>query len=854
MDRKELRSELLRLMGGQKYRPMNKSEISRDLSLSTHDRPLLRTELNAMTREGVIVEGKKGRYELPKTAAGKGKDNDKLRGTIRFLPRGHAWFYPDQSDPENLAGGIDLKVYSRLHVPRRDTGTALEGDRVLVSFHQPRPQNWRRHAAKKQEPAEEPDARGKVEKVLERRSGRIVGVFRKKGKFGWIDTEDPATDGQVDLTRETTAQPGQMVVVELEEWKKQSTPRGHVIEVLGWPGDAGVDIEAVIHRQGLRTTFPDDVLAETHAVQDEVDKAEIARREDWRDRLVITIDPADAKDHDDAIWVEKHAKGWTLAVHIADVSHYVKPKTALDKEASERGNSTYLVDRVLPMLPPELSNGICSLKPHVNRLTKCAIIEISPQGKVLKTRFCDAVINSQSKLSYEMAQAILDGKPAPKNSPKGLSGMVKEAWNMASVLRKKRFADGALDLEMPEIRVKLDDKGRATEVHQVEHTSSHQLIEECMLLANESVARILKIRNKPTIYRIHEDPDFGRLFDYGETAKSHGYQPGDLTNRAHIQKLLDSAKGKPDEHLIKLGLLKSLKRAAYAADPLGHYGLAKGDYCHFTSPIRRYADLIVHRSLQAFLTNPPKQLDKVPGQTQLAEFARHISDTERTSAEAENETKMLKMLEYLDYCTKQDPPPVFDGVVTDVRMMGLMVEATEIGARGVIKREDLPRGDWRFEQSQMRFVSRGGVQFQLGQKIQMQVARIDFLAKFIDFRIADGEAGKASSDTTLDKGFEKARPARGKAGKAAKNGKPAVPAAKKAAKKTAKKATKAARPAPPKRDEQDSIPFNQTTARKPDGSRSKWAHTPKPAGTPSKWSTNKASTGKPPKTKSKRRR
>jgi len=746
MDRKELRGALLRLMGGKGYRPMNKSELSRELALTSGDRPLLRGELAAMTKEGLIAEGKKGRYETAKKAGGA----NLLLGVIRFLPRGHAWFYPDLVDADNIAGGIDLKKYSRLHIPRRDTGTALEGDRVAVSFHLPRPANWRRTGIK-QVPDEEPDARGKVEKILERRSGRVVGVFQKKGKFGWVETEDPAMDGQIDLNGDTTAEPGQLVVVDLEQWEKGQNPRGRVIEVLGWPGDAGVDIMGVIYRQGLRTSFPEEVLAETRKVQEEVDAKELARREDWRNRLVITIDPADAKDHDDAIWVEKHGKGWTLAVHIADVSHYVKPKTSLDKEASERGNSTYLVDRVLPMLPPELSNGICSLKPDVNRLTKCAIMEISAAGKVTKSTFCDAVINSQAKLSYEQAQAILDGKPAPDGSVQGLSEMVKEAWALASVLRKKRFADGALDLEMPEIRVKLDDKGRAVEVHQVEHTASHQLIEECMLLANESVAHVLKVRNKPTIYRIHEDPDFGRLEDYAQTAKAHGYQPGDLTNRAHIQKLLDSAKGRPDEHLIKLGLLKSLKRAAYAADPIGHYGLAKGDYCHFTSPIRRYADLVVHRSLQPYLTNPPKNPDKVPGQTELAEFARHISDTERTSAEAENETKQIKMLEYLDMCSKLPEPPAFDGVVTDVRMMGLLVEATEIGARGVIKREDLPRGDWRFEQSQMRFVSRGGLQFQLGQKIQMQVQRIDFQAKFIDFRIA-GEKGESSEKTIEGEG------------------------------------------------------------------------------------------------------
>jgi ribonuclease R len=737
MDRNELRSALLRLMGGKGYRPMNKSELSRDLSLPSNDRPLLRSELAAMEREGLIAEGRKGRYELPKHPG-----HDKLRGTIKFLPRGHAWFYPDATDPDNVATGIDLKKHSRVHIPRRDTGTALEGDRVIISFHLPKPMPWKQRGRGPQVPEEEPDARGKVEKVLERRSGRIVGTFCRKAKFIWVETEDPALSGQIDIFGDTTAEPGQLVVVDLDQWEKHRTPRGKILEVLGWPGQAGVDIAAVIHRHGLRTSFPEDVLAETRAVPEEVDPNEVARREDWRDRLVITIDPADAKDHDDAIWVERHDKGWTLAVHIADVSHYVKPRTPLDKEASERGNSTYLVDRVLPMLPPELSNGICSLKPGVNRLTKCAVIEISPQGKVLKTRFCDAVINSQSKLSYEQAQAILDGKPAPEGSPATLVEMVQESWRMAEVLRKKRFKDGALDLEMPEIRVKLDEKGKAVEVHQVEHTASHQLIEECMLLANEAVAHVLKIRNKPTIYRVHEDPDFGKLAEFTETARAHGYQPGDLSNRAHIQKLLDSSKGRPDEHLIKLGLLKSLKRAAYAPDPLGHYGLAKADYCHFTSPIRRYADLIVHRSLQPYLTNPPKHADKVAGQAELAEFSRHISDTERTSADAENETKQIKMLEYLDGCSKQDPPPEFDGMITDVRNAGLLVEATEIGARGLVKREDLPRGEWHFEHAQMRYVSRGGQQFQLGQKVKLQVQRIDFQGKFIDFRIAGEPASK----------------------------------------------------------------------------------------------------------------
>jgi ribonuclease R len=432
-----------------------------------------------------------------------------------------------------------------------------------------------------------------------------------------------------------------------------------------------------------------------------------------------------------------------LEVHIADVSHYIKPGSPMDKEAVERGNSTYLVDRVLPMLPVELSNGICSLKPDVDRLTKCAIIEISKDGHILNTKFVDAVIHSRAKLSYEQAQAILDGKGAPEGSDPTLVGSVKEAWKMAALLRKNRFANGALDLEMTEIKIKLDENGRACEAHTVVHTESHQLVEECMLIANQSVAKILRERSKPSIFRVHEDPDPSRLLDYTETAKQYGYTPGDLTNRSHIQALLDLSKGTAEEHQIKLGLLKSLKRAAYAADPLGHYGLAKTDYTHFTSPIRRYADLIVHRSLQGFLENPPKHPDRTPPQADLREIARHISETERTSSEAESETKQIKLLEYLeliastDQSKNQGEETTFNGVITDVRPMGLMVEIPDMGVRGVVKREDLPRSsNWRFEAHNLAWTSFDGRRLALGMKLPLRIISIDKVKRFVDFAVA----------------------------------------------------------------------------------------------------------------------
>jgi ribonuclease R len=428
----------------------------------------------------------------------------------------------------------------------------------------------------------------------------------------------------------------------------------------------------------------------------------------------------------------------------------VKPGTVLDQEAIQRGNSTYLVDRVIPMLPVELSNGICSLKPDVDRLTKCAVMEFDESGKPIKSHFCDALIHSQSKLSYEEAQTILDGGNPPEGTPDGVAEMVREAWKMAGVLRRRRFERGALDLEMPEIRVRLGEDGRASRIENVIHTASHQLIEECMLAANESVARILKLRNKPAIYRIHDDPDFSKLQEYGETAKAFGYEFGDLTNKNHVQQLLDAAKGQPDEHAIKVGLLKSLKRAAYSADPLGHYGLSKGDYCHFTSPIRRYADLIVHRALQAFLKNPPKKIDATPKQAELVEIARHISDTERASSDAEGESKNIKLLEYLDQCASREEPVIFDGLVTEIRGMGLMVEATDISTRGVVKREDLPGGRWYLESGTGRFCGPKGKIIELGQRLKMAVARIDHERRFVDFRVVEilGQrvaAGRSSS-------------------------------------------------------------------------------------------------------------
>ena len=752
-----MRERILELLQQNSEKTFSKTQIAKALDIPADRTGEFTGTLSDLAAGNLIACGSKKLYSLPKppeekkpaakpaeknAASGARKAGPKgsLLGSIKFMPNGHAFFYPIIGDPENEAVGIDFTIHSRIFIPRGQSLTALDGDSVRIEASGPTSKPRQRGPA-----PDDQEMRGQVIEVVSRRSGRVVGIFRKKNKFAWAETDDKALEGRINITGDTTAEPGQLVVVDLESWENPSTdPIGRVIEVLGWPGDAGVDILSTIARYGLRTSFPEEVLREARAVPEQPDEAEIARRRDHRSKLVITIDPADAKDHDDAIYIAKtKAGGWLLEVHIADVSHYIKPGTPMDKEAVERGNSTYLVDRVLPMLPVELSNGICSLKPDVDRLTKCAIIEISADGHILNTKFVDAVIHSRAKLSYEQAQAILDGKGAPEGSDPHLVGSVKEAWKMASLLRKNRFANGALDLEMTEIKIKLDENGRACEAHTVVHTESHQLVEECMLIANQSVAKILRERSKPSIFRIHEDPDPSRLLDYTETAKQYGYTPGDLTNRSHIQALLDESKGSAEEHQIKLGLLKSLKRAAYAADPLGHYGLAKTDYTHFTSPIRRYADLIVHRSLQPFLENPPKHPDRTPPLADLRDIARHISDTERNSSEAESETKQIKLLEYLELIASSDlskdhgEETTFNGVITDVRPMGLMVEIPDMGVRGVVKREDLPRSsNWRFEAHNMAWTSFDGRRLALGMKVPLRIIAIDKIKRFVDFAVA----------------------------------------------------------------------------------------------------------------------
>ncbi len=733
-----LREKVLEVMHSPGYRPSNKGELARDLELGSHLRADLRSELAALEREGVIVRGKKARYRLRE------QEQNLLSGILRFQWKGSAWFYPDQHDPANLASGIDLKRFSRIYVGARKTSVALDGDRVALRVERLGPPVWWKHARHKRQslelPGAEDQATGRVERILRRRSGTVVGTLMERKGFVYVQPDDESLPSTIELNSAGGGQSGQKVAVRLLEWdSRQTAPRGEVSEVLGWPDEAGVDIRGIILRHGLREGFPEEVQAEAKKVSSTIHPEVLEQRSDWREKLVLTIDPDDARDFDDAICVRKLEDEWELAVHIADVAHYVKPGTALDLEARQRGNSTYLVDRVLPMLPEELSNGICSLVPSEDRLTRCVIMRFDRQGRMTRTRFEEAVICSRSRLTYGEAQEMLErGEGGEDSSRREIVEALTMCWELAKLLRQRRFEQGALDLDFPEVRMELDVSGRPTGYRREDYNESHQLIEEFMLAANEAVARAVKNAERPAIYRVHEEPDHDKLFEFAELARTHGYEPGDLVNRKHIQKLLRACRGEPEEHSIKLGLLKSLKRASYREEPLGHYGLSKTDYCHFTSPIRRYADLVIHRTLEPLMENSPGGGHGGATQVQCREISDHISTTERTSASAETESHRLKMLEWLLLAVDDFDPPIFDAVITDVRRIGLMVEVIEILQRGLIKRDDFPVGDWRLESHRMRYVTARGDELALGQIVSVRVTRVNMERQQVDF-VLSGE-------------------------------------------------------------------------------------------------------------------
>jgi ribonuclease R len=534
-------------------------------------------------------------------------------------------------------------------------------------------------------------------------------------------------------------QVGDKVVVRLEAWESRHVnPEGEIIEVLGPASAPGIDMLSIIRKYHLPTEFPRDLLDQAKGIPETIDARQFEGREDLRGEFIVTVDPDDARDFDDAIHVERIGSGWRLGVHIADVAAYVEPDSALDREARRRGNSVYLPDRVIPMLPERLSNGVCSLNPGVDRLTHSVFIHFDKHGNAKSARFARSVIRSAHRLTYKQAYAILTAAPGDQ-----LGERLHLAWELAALLRRKRFEHGALDLDFPEVKVWVNNEGRPVKLERVENDKSHQLIEEFMLAANEAVARELKKRAIPTIYRIHENPDPEKLAEYREFVLGFNYRVGDVTHRAELQRLLAAICGKPEEQALKVALLKSLKRARYSPQPLGHYGLAKANYLHFTSPIRRYADLVVHRALgrdPAGARRRPARSASAPYHPDMAEIAsiaEHISITERTAADAEVDAIQMKKLEFFQRQLDARNPQIFRATIIDVRNYGLMVELPDALVTGLVHVSSLMDDFYLFDSARRQLIGRRSrKRFSVGDELSVFVVRVDAFKRQVDFAIA----------------------------------------------------------------------------------------------------------------------
>lgn len=742
-----LKDRLIRHMEDGRYEPQSKSELARALNVDSRQKLDFRALVDQMEEEGKLVRLQKGRYAL------KRERRNLVHGMIRILRSGKILFLPRKGDPAAAALGWDTEAIPELELKPNRLGTALDGDRVAVRVER-KAARGRRNIRRDRFSSPNAGMKARVEEVTERARSRWLGVFRTgKNKPGRVLGDGVSSPSFIELAEKPAMEvlPGQLVSVEpVTCGEEKKAPRGKIVEVLGYPDEPHVDMEAVIRKYGLSAEFPASVLRELETLPQNPSPGELARREDWTDRTVITIDPASARDFDDAISITATPSGWTLAVHIADVSHFVRPGGALDGEALRRGNSTYLPDRVLPMLPPRLSDDLCSLRPDVVRLTKVCEMKFDQKGKILRARFADAFIRSKARLTYQEAFAMLKG-----NDKGEVPSTVREAWNLASILRRNRYAKGALDLDFPEVRAVMDKDGRVTGIITEEYDESHQLIEECMLAANEAVALALKNGNRPTIYRVHEEPDSSKLFEFGQLCKLYGYPVHDIGQRQYLNELMKSIKGSPDEQLLKLALLKSLMRARYDTEPLGHYGLATPNYCHFTSPIRRYADLVVHRSLNPLLANPPKGAKGAGSAGRLEEDAEHISETERISASAEKDANRMKLFEWLEGQCYTEHPEVHEALVTETRHFGVLLEIPRLQIKGLVKPDKLPGGRWVYEAFASRWKNDHGSVLCAGLRVPVIPVKVDREQQWADFAIVSREKPRQTGKTAFPAKQEK---------------------------------------------------------------------------------------------------
>ena len=701
---KERKERILAYMESEGYVPIKRRDMRAMLSVPQEDREKFESLINELIAEGRVFETKKGKLASP-------KDLQMATGTFIGHARGFGFVTPD-------AGGEDI------FIPASETMGAMQKDRVLYKVL---------HKAEKGKKAD-----GVIVRILERGQQRIVGTFEAGSKgYGFVVADDKKIAKDIFISRENTkgAVTGHKVVVEITDYgEDRRNPEGKGIEILGHSNDPGVDMLSVIRRYELAVEFPEEVYAEIEHLGTEVAEADKKGREDLRDLLTITIDGADAKDLDDAVSLKRLGNGnFELGVHIADVSHYVRENTALDKEAYVRGTSVYLVDRVIPMLPHKLSNGICSLNPHVDRLALSCLMEVNGRGEVVSHRILESIINSDYRMTYTAVREILeDGTPALLEQYAEILPMLEDMEELRQILGEKRRKRGSVNFDLPESKIILDENGKPIDIKPYEKSIATNMIEEFMLVCNETIAENSFWQEMPFMYRSHQEPDEDKLEKMEQFLRGFGYylrkKDGEIHPR-ELQKVLQKAEETDEERIITRMVLRSMMQARYTAENGGHFGLAAKYYCHFTSPIRRYPDLEIHRMIKKMLHGELDEKASAYYRRKMPDWAKHCSKQERVAEDAERDTDALKKVEFMEDKVGQ----IYEGIISGVTNWGIYVELPNT-IEGMVALSQMDDDYYEFDEKKMLvFGKRTKKSYRLGDKVVVSVAKVDRMMGTIDF-------------------------------------------------------------------------------------------------------------------------
>lgn len=689
------------------YVPMKLKELAILLQVPKEQRSELKAVMDALEAEGKVHVSQKGKY-----LKGAGRT---LRGVYQAHPRGFGFV--------TIEGETD-----DIFIPEKETNGALHGDTVEILLTAS-PEGKRKE--------------GKIVKIAERGTAKIVGLYQvAKGKhYGFVipDNQRFLQDIFVPEERAKGAVDGHKVVVELTSYGSDNAkPEGKIVEILGHVNDPGVDIMSIVKSYDLPVEFPEKVMNQAERVPEEVSDADMAGRKDLREWVMVTIDGEDAKDLDDAVSLTRteDGKNWILGVHIADVANYVQERSALDREALHRGTSVYLADRVIPMLPHRLSNGICSLNAGVDRLAMSCIMTVDAKGDVIDHEICESVIRVNERMSYTSVKKILEDHDEEETMRYiDLVPMFEEMEQLAGILRNRRHQRGSIDFDFPESKIMLDEEGHPMEIRSYDRNVATKIIEDFMLLANETVAEEYYWREIPFVYRVHETPDEDKIKKLAILINNFGYSLhiSDEVRPGQIQKLLAKIQGTPQETMISRLALRSMKQARYTPENDGHFGLAARYYTHFTSPIRRYPDLQIHRIIKDDLRGRMNEKKMEHYQTILPEVTRQASETERRAEEAERETIRLKKAEYMEAHIGE----VFEGVISGITNWGIYVELSNT-IEGLVHVANMYDDHYDYYEDRYEMVGEHtGKTYKLGETVYVRVIDADCLTRTIDFEMAD---------------------------------------------------------------------------------------------------------------------